>query len=70
MRSQDPIAYMRIAAALLPTKVEISDSPLDGITDEQLDAYVEEMNAGLLERAASGDTEAIERARSLGLLLA
>jgi hypothetical protein len=67
VRGQDPVAYMRIAAALLPTKVEISETPLDGLTDEQLDAYMEEMNNGLLERAAKGDPEAIERARKLGL---
>jgi hypothetical protein len=68
VRGQDPVAYMRLAAALLPTKVEISESPFDSLTDEQLDAYMEEMNNGLLDRAAKGDPEAIERARKLGLL--
>jgi len=68
VRDRDPIAYMRIAAALLPTKVEITENPLDCLSDEQLDAYMEEMNNGLLERAAKGDPEAIERARRLGLL--
>ena len=68
MRDKDPIAYMRIAAALLPTKVEITETPLDGLTDEQLDAYMEEMNNGLLERVAKGDSDAIERARKLGIL--
>lgn len=68
VRAKDPIAYMRIAAALLPTKVEITETPLDGLTDEQLDAYMEEMNNGLLERAAKGDPEAIERARKLEIL--
>jgi hypothetical protein len=67
VRDKDPIAYMRIAAALLPTKVEISETPLDGLTDEELDAYMEEMNNGLLERAAKGHPDAIERARKLGL---
>jgi hypothetical protein len=65
VRGKDPVAYMRLAAALLPTKVEITESPFDGLTDEQLDAYMEEMNNGLLERAAKGDPEAIERARKL-----
>jgi hypothetical protein len=55
VRDRDPIAYMRIAAALLPTKVEITENPLDCLSDEQLDAYMEEMNNGLLERAAKGD---------------
>ena len=68
VRDKGPIAYMRIAAGLLPTKVEIVETPLDGLTDEQLDAYMEEMNNGLLDRAAKGDPEAIERARKLGLL--
>jgi hypothetical protein len=68
VRDKGPIAYMRIAAALLPTKVEIAETPLDGLTNEQLDAYMEEMNNGLLERAAQGDPDAIERSRKLGLL--
>jgi hypothetical protein len=68
VRAKDPIAYMRIAAALLPTKVEITETPLDGLTDEQLDAYMEEMNNSLLERAAKGDPNAIERARKLEIL--
>ncbi len=68
VRGKDPVAYMRLAAALLPTKVEITESPFDGLTDEQLDAYMEEMNNGLLVRAAKGDPEAIERARKLDLL--
>jgi hypothetical protein len=59
---------MRIAAALLPTKVEISGTPLDGLTDEQLDAYMEEMRAQMMERAAKVDPEAIERARKLEIL--
>jgi hypothetical protein len=68
VRGKDPVAYMRLAAALLPTKVEITESPFDGLTDEQLDAYMDEMNNGLLERAAKGDPEAIERARKLEIL--
>ena len=68
VRDKDPIAYMRIAAALLPTKVEITETPLDGLTDEQLDAYMEEMNNSLLERAAKGDPDATERARKLEIL--
>jgi len=68
VRAKDPVAYMRLAAALLPTKVEITENPLDGLTDEQLDAYLEETNNGLLVRAAKGDPEAIEQARKLGLL--
>jgi hypothetical protein len=67
VRDKGPIAYMRIAAALLPTKVEIAET-LDGLTNEHLDAYMEEMNNGLLERAAKGDPDAIERSRKLGLL--
>jgi hypothetical protein len=68
VRGQDPVAYMRLVAALLPTKVEITETPLDGLTDEQLDVYIEEMNNSLLVRAAKGDPDAIERARKLGLL--
>jgi hypothetical protein len=69
VRGKDPVAYMRLAAALLPTKVEITESPFDGLSDEQLDAYLEEMRAQKMERAAKGDDpEAIERARKLELL--
>ena len=67
VRGKDPVAYMRLAAALLPTKVEITESPFDGLSDEQLSAYLEEMRAQMMERAAKGDPEAIERARRLGL---
>lgn len=60
---------MRLAAALLPTKVEITETPLDGLTDEQLDAYMEEMRTQAMERAVrSGDLDAIERARKLEIL--
>jgi hypothetical protein len=68
VRGKDPVAYMRLAAALLPTKVEIAESPLDGLTDEQLDAYMEEAHGRIMERAAKGDPEAIEQARKLELL--
>jgi hypothetical protein len=54
VRGKDPVAYMRLAAALLPTKVEISENPLDDLSDEQLDAYM-------------GDPTALEQARKLGL---
>jgi hypothetical protein len=68
VRGQDPVAYMRLAAALLPTKVEISESPFDGLTEEQLDAYMEEAHGRILERVAKGDPEAIEQARKLEIL--
>jgi hypothetical protein len=69
VRGQDPVAYMRLAAALLPTKVEITESPFDGLSDEQLNAYLEEMRAQMMERAAKGDDpEAIERVRKLEIL--
>jgi hypothetical protein len=68
VRDKDPIAYMRIAAAL-PTKVEISESPFDGLTDERLDAYMEKMQTQAMERAVkSGDPDAIERVRKLEIL--
>src|SRR5580693_958749 len=68
VRGKDPVAYMRLAAALLPTKVEITKNPLDGLSDEQLNAYLEEMRAQMMERAAKGDPEEIERARKLEIL--
>jgi hypothetical protein len=68
VRGRDPVAYMRLAAALLPTKVEIAEDPIAALSDEQLFAYMEEMNNGVMERAAKGDPAAIERARRMGLL--
>jgi hypothetical protein len=52
----------------LSAKVEITENPRDDLSDEQLDADREEMNNGLLERAAKGDPEAIERALRRRLL--
>jgi hypothetical protein len=52
----------------LPTKVEISENPLDDLSDEQLDAYMEEAHGRIMERAAKGDSTAIEQVRKLGLL--
>jgi hypothetical protein len=37
VRGQDPIAYMRIAAALLPTKVEVSEDPITALSAEDLE---------------------------------
>jgi hypothetical protein len=37
VRDKDPIAYMRIAAALLPTKVEITDDPIAALSPEALE---------------------------------
>jgi hypothetical protein len=67
VRAKDPVAYMRLAAALLPAKVEITENPLDGLSDEQLDAYLEEAHGRIMERVGKGDPEAIEQARKLGL---
>jgi hypothetical protein len=37
VRDKDPVAYMCLAAALLPTKVEISEDPIAALSDEDLD---------------------------------
>jgi hypothetical protein len=37
VRGQDPIAYMRIAAALLPTKVEVSEDPIAALSERALE---------------------------------
>jgi hypothetical protein len=71
VRGKDPVAYMRLAAALLPTKVEIAKDPIAALGDEALEAYgaeIDEMNRRIPERAEQGDPVAIERARKLGLL--
>jgi hypothetical protein len=42
VRGQDPIAYMRIAAALLPSKIEISEEP--PFTDEEIERLFRLLN--------------------------
>jgi len=37
VRVLNPVAYMRIAAALLPTKVEINEDPITALGDEDLE---------------------------------
>jgi hypothetical protein len=37
VRDKDPIAYMRIAATLLPTKVEVSEDPIAALSPEDLE---------------------------------
>jgi hypothetical protein len=37
VRGQDPVAYMRLAAALLPTKVEVSEDPITALSDEAIE---------------------------------
>ena len=37
VRAKDPVAYMRIAAALLPTKVEVSEDPIAALSPEDLE---------------------------------
>jgi hypothetical protein len=40
VRGKDPVAYMRLAAALLPTKVEVSEDPITALSAEDLE-YLE-----------------------------
>jgi hypothetical protein len=52
VRGQDPIAYMRIAASLLPKLLEIEErTPESDLTDEQLEILYHEMLARLAAKA-------------------
>jgi hypothetical protein len=53
-RVEKPIEYLKIAASLLPKEFEISDSRLAELSDEDLDALIDEVRQ---RRALIGDTE-------------
>jgi hypothetical protein len=71
VREKDPVAYMRMMVTLQASKIEVTENPLDALTDEQVEAYgaeIDELNRRILERAKQGDPAAIERARTLSLM--
>jgi hypothetical protein len=40
VRIEQPAAYLRIVAWLVPKQLEVEDNPFDGISDEELDAMI------------------------------
>lgn len=51
-RQEDPAAYLRAVASLVPKEMEIH-RPLDGISDEMLDAVIAAVKAVLDQESAS-----------------
>jgi hypothetical protein len=49
VRTERPLDYLRIIAALVPKQVEVSQGPFDGVSDSELAALV---RAALLAQAA------------------
>lgn len=43
MRESDPAVYVRIVASLLPRHVAVDRSPLDGLTDEELESLIRKL---------------------------
>lgn len=54
-RHMDPLGYLRVVASLIPKEMEIS-TPMDGITDEQLDAAIATVRA-ILAAQGGGATD-------------
>lgn len=53
-RRQDPIAYVRVVASLMPKQIERTD-PFDELSDEQLDAAIAAVRAILAAKSLGGE---------------
>lgn len=40
MRQADPAAYVRVVASLLPRHVAVDRSPVEGLTDDELEGLI------------------------------
>jgi len=52
MREEDPAAYVRVVAQLMPKEFEIN-RPLDGLTDDELYAAIDRLRSQLAQERAS-----------------
>jgi hypothetical protein len=52
MREEDPAAYVRLVAQLMPKEFEIN-RPLDGLTDDELYAAIDRLRSQLAQERAS-----------------
>ena len=63
MRKQQPAAYMKICALLVPPEHKVEHTnPLSRLTDEQLDEAIEAMlarRAGEAEKVIEGEAEVV-----------
>jgi len=46
-RMEKPVEYIRIVAGLMPKELEITDSRLTDLTDEELDVFIAKLRAEL-----------------------
>ena len=59
-RIEKPVEYIRIVAGLMPKELEIMDSRLADLSDEELDVFIAKLRAQLrspaVEEVGSGET--------------
>ncbi len=55
VRVQDPLAFVKIIASLIPRNFEVSTSPFDGMSDEELEVRIREINEELGDYFANMD---------------
>lgn len=69
VRTDDPAAYLRVIASIVPKQIEVKEGAFDGIDDEQLAALVAAARSALgvseSGRAGVGDAEGAEPASGL-----
>jgi hypothetical protein len=54
VRVDDPTGFLKVIASVLPKELEITDSRLKDVPDEQLDAIVEYINGRLADSSGHG----------------
>lgn len=59
-RSEDPAAYLRVIAGLLPKEMHIKDETLDHLTDDELSDAVQAIIAARAGRARAKATNGIK----------
>lgn len=48
VRKQNPVAYLRLCASLVPKQIELApENPFSDLTDAELDVFIEDTNAKL-----------------------
>ena len=59
VRAEDPSAYVRVIAGLLPKKVEITENPLESMNDDELARLIDLIRAadGASVSARNGDAK-------------
>jgi len=47
VRDEDPVAYVKVCASILPKELNVKVDPLDELTDEQLEQRIRQLAAAL-----------------------